>query len=132
MFGLRKSKLVPFSLFSGASATYTRLVPNIKKRYDYAAMVFLLTFNLVAVSGLRAEKVMELARDRLSTIAMGFAICITTCLLVCPVWAGDELHYSMSSNFENLALSIEGMVSSLSLLNIRTSFPRRKMELDNF
>lgn len=70
--------------------------------------VLLYPFNLVVVSGLRAEKVLELARERLSTIVMGFAICIFTSLLVFPIWAGDELHDSLASRFENLASSVEG------------------------
>lgn len=95
-------------LISAAAATYTRMVPSIKKRYDYGAMIFILTFNLVVVSGIRAEEVMTVARERLSTIGMGFAICIFVSLLVFPVWASDELHHSFASKFEDLALSIEG------------------------
>ncbi|KAL6210536.1 hypothetical protein ACLB2K_015768 [Fragaria x ananassa] len=91
----------------GAAGTYTRLQPSIKKRYDYAAMIFILTFNLVIVSGLRAEEVLELARDRLSTIGMGFAVCIFISLLVFPSWASDELHDSISSKFQDLAKAIE-------------------------
>lgn len=94
---------------SGAAATYIRLVPRIKKRYEYGAMIFILTFNLVVVSGLRAEEVMQLARERLTTIVMGFVICIFISLLVFPIWAGDELHDSLTSKFEHLARSIEGM-----------------------
>ena len=96
--------------FSGAAATYTRQVPNIKKKYDYGAIVFILTFSLVVVSGLRVEQVMELARDRLSTIFMGFAICIFISLLVFPIWASDELHDSLVSRFEDLARSLEGII----------------------
>lgn len=93
---------------SAAAATYSRMIPSIKKKYDYGAMIFILTFNLVAVSGLRAEKVMELARKRLSTIGMGFAVCVFISLLVFPTWASDELHDSIASNFQHLATSIEG------------------------
>lgn len=93
---------------SGGAATYSRLVPRIKKRYDYGAMIFILTFNLVVVSGLRAENVLELARERLSTIGMGFAVCIFISLLVFPTWASDELHHSTAHKFQVLADSIEG------------------------
>lgn len=72
-------------------------------------MIFILTFNLVIVSGLRAEEVLELARDRLSTIGMGFAVCIFISLLVFPSWASDELHDSISSKFQDLAKAIEGI-----------------------
>lgn len=93
---------------SGAAATYSRSVPRIKKRYDYGAMIFILTFNLVVVSGIRVDEVLKLARERLTTIVMGFSACIFTSLLVFPIWASDELHDSVASKFEDLASSIEG------------------------
>lgn len=68
-------------------------------------MIFILTFNLVAVSGLRADKILELARERLTNIGMGFSVCIITSLLIFPMWASDELHRSTSSNFTKLASS---------------------------
>ncbi|KAM5563763.1 aluminum-activated malate transporter 13-like [Rosa sericea] len=101
----------------GAAGTYTRLQPSIKKRYDYAAMIFILTFNLVIVSGLRAEEVLELARDRLSTIGMGFAVCIIISLLVFPTWASDDLHDSLSSKFQALAKAIEECLEDYFRLN---------------
>jgi hypothetical protein len=71
-------------------------------------MIFILTFNLVSVSGIREENVMEIARERLVMIVMGFAICICTSLFFFPTWASDEIHNSMVSKFEDLASSIEG------------------------
>lgn len=71
-------------------------------------MIFILTFSLVSVSGLREENVIEIARERLVMIVLGFAICICTSLFVFPMWASDELHDSMVSTFEGLASSIEG------------------------
>ncbi|TYI68342.1 hypothetical protein E1A91_D08G082300v1 [Gossypium mustelinum] len=107
--GVGKAIVVGIAVFIfGAGATYTRQIPNIKKKYDYGALIFILTFNLVVVSGLRADQVLELARDRLATIVMGFAICIFISLLVFPIWAGDELHHSLISRFEDLARSLEG------------------------
>ncbi|KAL2510655.1 Aluminum-activated malate transporter 12 [Abeliophyllum distichum] len=107
--GIGNTIVVGSSVFIfGAAATYARLVPKIKRRYDYGALVFILTFNLVVVSGVRAEKVMDLARERLSTIGMGFGVCIFISLLVFPTWASDELHYSTASKFDKLAYSIEG------------------------
>lgn len=92
----------------GAAATYSRLIPSIKRRNDYGVLIFILTFNLVVVSGVRADKFMELARQRLLTIGMGFAVCIFTSLLIFPMWASDELHDSTASKFEKLAGCIEG------------------------
>ncbi|XP_010255920.1 PREDICTED: aluminum-activated malate transporter 12-like [Nelumbo nucifera] len=107
--GIGKAITVGISVFIfGAAATYSRLIPSVKKRYDYGVMIFILTFNLVAVSGLRAEAVIEIARERLSTIAMGFAVCLFTSLFIFPMWASDELHYSTASKFNNLASFIEG------------------------
>uniref|UniRef100_A0A5B7ANT1 Putative aluminum-activated malate transporter 14 n=1 Tax=Davidia involucrata TaxID=16924 RepID=A0A5B7ANT1_DAVIN len=39
---------------------------------------------------------------------MGFSVCIFTSLFIFPMWASDELHYSVASKFENLACCIEG------------------------
>lgn len=94
--------------YAGAAATYWRLVPKIKRKFDYGVMIFILTFNLVVVSGVRADKIMKLARERLSTIGMGFAVCIFISLLVFPEWAGDELHSSTASKFDKIASSLQG------------------------
>ncbi|XP_016500224.1 aluminum-activated malate transporter 13-like [Nicotiana tabacum] len=91
----------------GAGATYSRLIPSVKKRYDYGVMIFILTFNLVVVSGVRADKIMKLAGERLSTIGMGFAVCIFTSFIY-PIWASDELHSSTASKFDKVASSIQG------------------------
>ncbi|KAE8692089.1 antifungal protein ginkbilobin-2-like [Hibiscus syriacus] len=107
--GVGKAIIVAITVFIfGAAATYSRQVPVIKRRFDYGAMIFILTFNLVLISGLRAEQVLELARDRLSAISMGFAVCLLISLLVFPIWAGDELHDSLVSRFQHLAISLEG------------------------
>ncbi|KAJ9547645.1 hypothetical protein OSB04_020188 [Centaurea solstitialis] len=91
----------------GGLATYCRMIPSIKKKYDYGFMIFILTFSLVAVSGLRADKISKLARERLTTIGMGYAVCIITNFLIFPMWAGQELHHLTSSRFNKLACCIE-------------------------
>ncbi|KAL6642652.1 hypothetical protein ACP70R_020833 [Stipagrostis hirtigluma subsp. patula] len=102
---------VGFSVFLiGFAATYMRFFPSIKKNYDYGVMIFLLTFNLITVSSFRQEDVLPLARDRLSTIAMGCAICLFMSLLVFPNWSGEDLHNSTVRKFEGLARSIEACV----------------------
>lgn len=101
----------------GAAATYFRMIPKIKRRYDYGTMIFILTFSLVVVSGVRADKVMTLARERLSTIGMGFFVCLFTNILICPMWASDELHDSTASKFGRLADCIEGNLSNLSIIS---------------
>ncbi|KAF6162817.1 hypothetical protein GIB67_029086 [Kingdonia uniflora] len=60
-----------FVFIFGTAATYCRLIPGIKKKYDYGTMIFILTFNLVIVSGHRSEEIIKLARERLATIVIG-------------------------------------------------------------
>ncbi|PIN24541.1 putative membrane protein [Handroanthus impetiginosus] len=94
-----------------AAATFSRFIPSIKARFDYGAMIFILTFSLVSVSGYRVENLFELAHNRLSTIAIGTSICILTSMLVWPVWAGTELHNLIKNNTEKLSDSLDGCVS---------------------
>lgn len=91
-----------------AAATFSRFFPNIKKRYDYGILIFIVTFSLVSVSGYRVEKIIELAHQRLSTIIFGGAICIIISMCVCPVWAGEDLHKLIVLNLEKLASFLEG------------------------
>ncbi|KAI7739497.1 hypothetical protein M8C21_009544, partial [Ambrosia artemisiifolia] len=95
------------TILGGVVAQYCRMIPSIKRKCDYGIMIYILTFNLVAVSGLRADRIWELARLRLIAIAMGVAIVIITNLLIYPMWAGDELHNLTSSKFNKLACCIE-------------------------
>ncbi|KAJ0758743.1 putative aluminum-activated malate transporter [Helianthus annuus] len=94
-----------------AAATFSRFIPSVKARFDYGVMVFILTFSFVSVSGYRVEKLLELARNRVSTIAIGTSICIFTSMLVYPVWAGNELHNLVYKNLERLADSLDGCVT---------------------
>eukprot|EP01018_Ginkgo_biloba_P007878 Gb_16082 [translate_table: standard] len=94
----------------GTAATYIRFLPNIKSKYDYGVLVFLLTFNMITVSGYQHEKIYVMAYSRLLTIAAGSAICVIISLLIYPIWAGEDLHFSICGNFECLILSLEGCV----------------------
>ncbi|XP_062232692.1 aluminum-activated malate transporter 12-like isoform X2 [Phragmites australis] len=95
----------------GFAATYLRFFPSIKKNYDYGVVIFLLTFNLITVSSYRQQDVLPLTRDRLSTIAIGCAICLFMSLLILPNWSGEDLHNSTVRKFEGLATSIEACVN---------------------
>lgn len=101
--------LINYLHLSGGMATYSRMIPSFKKKHDYGAVIFILTFSLIAVSGIRDDQILKIACDRLSSICMGFAICIVTSLFIFPTWAGDELHNSLASKFDKLACSIEGL-----------------------
>ncbi|KAI4300553.1 hypothetical protein L6164_033920 [Bauhinia variegata] len=91
-----------------AGSTFSRFFPKIKARYDYGVLIFILTFSLVAVSGYRVERLLDLAHQRLSTILLGGAMCMVISLFVCPVWAGEDLHKLIASNLDKLANYLEG------------------------
>lgn len=93
---------------TGATATYFRFLPYIKKNFDYGVVIFVLTFNLIAVSSYRVDSVMKIARDRFYTIAIGCVLCLVMTALVFPNWSGEDLHNSTVKRLEGLAKAIEG------------------------
>ncbi|KAL5747704.1 hypothetical protein ACOSP7_024720 [Xanthoceras sorbifolium] len=104
--------IVGVSVFLLASAaTFSRFIPTIKARFDYGAMIFILTFSLVTVSGYRMDKLFDMAHQRLSTIVIGTALCILVTTLICPIWAGKELYVLINKNMDKLANSLDGCVS---------------------
>ncbi|KAG6434244.1 hypothetical protein SASPL_105867 [Salvia splendens] len=103
------------------AATFSRFIPSIKARFDYGAMIFILTFSLISVSGYRVEKLFEMAHHRLSTIAIGTSICIITTIVFFPVWAGTELHYLITNNMDKLSDSLDGCVTDYFSSNSQTS-----------
>ncbi|KAM4105327.1 hypothetical protein ACJW30_06G224300 [Castanea mollissima] len=103
--------IIGISVFVLASvATFSRFIPSVKTRFDYGAMIFILTFSLVTVSGYRVEKLFEMASQRLSTIAIGTSLCIFITMVFCPIWAGSGLHDLIVRNLEKLADSLDGCV----------------------
>lgn len=110
-----------FCLIAAAAATFSRFIPSIKARFDYGAMIFILTFTLVSVSGYRVEKLLELAHHRLFTIAIGTSICIITAMLVWPVWAGTELHNLIKNNMDKLSDSLECCVAEYFRNDVKAS-----------
>ncbi|XP_021611233.1 aluminum-activated malate transporter 10 [Manihot esculenta] len=101
--------ILGISLFIFASAaTFSRFIPSVKARFDYGALIFILTFTLVSVSGYRVDELFDFAHQRLSTIVIGASLCILISLLFCPVWAGTELHNLTHSNLEKLSDSLDG------------------------
>lgn len=95
-------------MHAASVATFTRFIPTVKARFDYGAMIFILTFSLVSISGYRVDELVMLAQQRVSTIAIGISLCILVSMLFWPVWAGDKLHNQTISNLEKLAISLEG------------------------
>ncbi|KAF9598929.1 hypothetical protein IFM89_033127 [Coptis chinensis] len=91
-----------------AAATFSRFFPSIKARYDYGVVIFILTFSLVSVSGYRVDEILELAHQRLSTVLIGGMICVIVSIVICPVWAGEDLHKLVALNIEKIADFLEG------------------------
>lgn len=104
----RLSVLIFFSFTLLASvATFSRFIPAVKARFDYGAMIFILTFTLVSISGYRVENLLNMAHERVSTIIIGASLCVITSILIFPIWAGEELHKLVISNLEKQAESLD-------------------------
>ncbi|KAL1201878.1 Aluminum-activated malate transporter 1 [Cardamine amara subsp. amara] len=95
--------LVIFVFLQAAVSTFVRFCPWVKKRFDYGILIFILTFALISLSGFRDEEILDLAESRLSTVVIGGVSCILISIFVCPVWAGQDLHSLLASNFDTLA-----------------------------
>ncbi|XP_062083608.1 aluminum-activated malate transporter 2 [Humulus lupulus] len=97
-----------FVFLQATLSTFIRFFPKIKARYDYGLLIFILTFSLISVSGFRDDEILEMAHKRLSTIFIGSSACVIICILVCPVWAGEDLHNLIALNLEKLGNFLEG------------------------
>lgn len=104
-------KYVMFSFHAASATTFSRFIPSVKSRFDYGAVIFVLTFCLVSISSYRVDKLFELARMRLSTIAIGTSLCIIISMLFCPIWAGTQLQSLISRNLDKLADALDGELS---------------------
>ncbi|KAL8029577.1 hypothetical protein ABFX02_14G233600 [Erythranthe guttata] len=89
------------------AATFIRFFPQLKARYDYGLLIFILTFCLISVSGYRDDEVIEMAHTRLSTVAIGSCATVLICMFICPVWAGEDLHNFTADNIETLGIFLE-------------------------
>ncbi|XP_020598934.1 aluminum-activated malate transporter 12-like [Phalaenopsis equestris] len=141
--GVGKAVVIGISIFIlGAAATYLRTILNIRKKYDYGVMIFILTLSLVSISGVRVDEIIHVAGDRLLSICMGFVICAFISLFIFPIWAGDELHSSLASKFNSIAHAIEDCMKKgmdearkplhcLSVLSSKTSDESLALKVSN-
>ncbi|EXC36056.1 Aluminum-activated malate transporter 2 [Morus notabilis] len=97
-----------FVFVIAAIVTFLRFLPQMKVRYDYGLMMFILTFCLVSVSGYRDDEVIKTAFRRLTTITTGSITTVIVCTFICPVWIGVELHKVVAGNLEKLGNFLEG------------------------
>ncbi|KAL4292771.1 hypothetical protein AHAS_Ahas18G0061400 [Arachis hypogaea] len=91
-----------------ATMTYMRFVPQIKARYDYGFLVFILTFCIVSLPSYRDEDLLDIAKRRVITIFTGVLVWILVSIIVYPIWAGEDLHKLVSKNLQKLGDSIQG------------------------
>ncbi|CAH8357822.1 unnamed protein product [Eruca vesicaria subsp. sativa] len=99
--------LAIFVFVQAALSTFVRFFPRVKARYDYGILIFILTFSLISVSGFREDEILELAHKRLSTVIMGGVSCVLISIFICPVWAGQDLHSLLVSNFDTLSYFLQ-------------------------
>ncbi|XP_075478622.1 aluminum-activated malate transporter 2-like [Primulina tabacum] len=98
-----------FVFLQAVLSTFIRFFPKVKARYDYGMLIFILTFSMVSISGLRTNEILELVQKRLSTVLIGAATCVVVSILVCPVWAGEDLHVLVAENIDKLGNLLEGI-----------------------
>ncbi|XP_073027558.1 aluminum-activated malate transporter 2-like [Primulina eburnea] len=98
-----------FVFLQAVLSTFIRFFPKVKARYDYGMLIFILTFSMVSISGLRTNEILELVQKRLSTVLIGAATCVVVSILVCPVWAGEDLHVLVAQNIDKLGNLLEGI-----------------------
>ncbi|BAT94867.1 hypothetical protein LR48_Vigan747s000200 [Vigna angularis] len=104
--------IIGISLFLLASAaTFSRFIPTIKARFDYGAMIFILTFCLVSISGYRVDELLDMAQYRMFTIIIGSILCIIVSVIIRPIWAGFELFVLVTGNLDKLANSLQCCVA---------------------
>ncbi|KAL0460000.1 UNVERIFIED_CONTAM: Aluminum-activated malate transporter 8 [Sesamum latifolium] len=88
-------------------------------------LIFILTFSLVSISGIRTDEILNLAQKRLSTILIGASTCVIVSICVCPVWAGEDLHNLIARNVEKLGSFLEDLTAE----NFR---PSEAAQTENF
>eukprot|EP00258_Populus_trichocarpa_P024964 XP_024440983.1 aluminum-activated malate transporter 10 [Populus trichocarpa] len=65
----------------------------------------------VFLLGYREDKVIDIAHQSLSAIAIGASLCILISMLFYPIWAGEELHNLIHRNLEKLADALDGCIA---------------------
>lgn len=91
--------------------TFIRFFPEMKARYDYGLLILMLTFCLISVSGYRDDEVIHMAHKRVTTIIIGSITSVVICILICPVWIGEDLHKLVAGNLEKLGNFLEGIIN---------------------
>lgn len=106
-----------------------RFSPQLKARYDYGMIIFILTFCLISLSDETGNELLEIAQERLLTIIIGSCIAIMVCIFICPVWIGEDLHRKIAGNIEKLADFLEGMYYIYIILNSKLNIEFNNIEI---
>lgn len=96
---------------AAAAISFIRFFPKVKAKYDYGMLVFIITFCLISISGFRTNELVKMAQARLVTTLIGASICLAVCILIYPVWAGEDLHKFVAQNIGQLGNFLEGIIS---------------------
>lgn len=107
-FVLQQLILILFHIV-GAITSFMKLWPSLVQ-YEYGFRVTLFTYCLIIVSGYRMGNPIKTAMDRLYSIAIGGLVAVLVNVLICPIWAGEQLHKELVNNFNSLADSLEGKI----------------------
>ncbi|XP_019169747.1 PREDICTED: aluminum-activated malate transporter 9-like isoform X2 [Ipomoea nil] len=95
--------------FIGTITTFMKLWPSLVP-YEYGFRVALFTYCLIIVSGYQMGNPIKTSMDRLYSIAIGAIVAVLVNVLVCPIWAGEQLHNELVSSFNTVADSLEECV----------------------
>ncbi|KAF3340071.1 aluminum-activated malate transporter 9-like protein [Carex littledalei] len=78
--------------------------------YEHCFRVTLFTYCLIIISAYRNSNPVFTALTRLYCIAIGASIAVIMNVLVCPIWAGEQLHNEFVASFHSVAESLEECV----------------------
>lgn len=105
--------LIPVFLYLGAHVLgFLRQVPPLKKKYDYAALITLITFGLLTLSEYRTRSGPRLAGLRMLLILVAFIISFGTNICIKPNFAGKDLHQMVSAHFSKVASALDACVQA--------------------
>ncbi|KAG0594450.1 hypothetical protein M758_UG078400 [Ceratodon purpureus] len=105
--------VIPVLLFLGSFVLgFLRQVWPLKKKYDYTALITIITFGLLTLSEYRIHAGPRLAGLRMLLIVMGFVVAVGTNLAIKPKFAGKDLHQMVSDHFSKIAVSLDACVQT--------------------
>ncbi|XP_027183263.1 aluminum-activated malate transporter 9-like [Coffea eugenioides] len=102
--------IIGISIFLvGAITSFMKFWPPLAP-YEYGFRVILFTYCLIIVSGYRMGNPIRTSMDRLYSIAIGGIVAVSVNVLIFPIWAGEQLHQELVTNFKSVADALEECV----------------------